>query len=154
MTNKVFKIVAASFSLLLYLSTMVASDIAILTCGCTEPIAHLEQHNHCSDHEGCCCHSDYDSCEYDFNAVTLESDNCSCQHDHTNKVELYTSPRLADDDSSLRLSVLFVALLGDASRAEGCKAQAKTYHYGDYLLPPLSAAALGSLSLRAPPALV
>ena len=154
MTNKLFKIVAASFSLLLYLSTIVASDMAILTCGCTESLARAEQHSHCSDHDGCCCHSDHDLCEYGFNDVALSSDDCSCQHDHTNKVELYTLPRIADDESSLRSVFAFVAVLCGYLDAFDCGSLAKTYRYGVYLLPPLSAASLGSQSLRAPPALV
>ena len=154
MTNKVFKIVAASFSLLLYLSTMVASDMAILTCGCTEAIARVEKHSHCSDHDGCCSHSDHFLCEYGFNDVALSSDDCSCQHDHTNKVQLYTLPRIADDDSSVRSLLAFVAVLCGYSETGASDSIAKTYRYGVYLLPPLLAAALGSLSLRAPPALV
>lgn len=150
MTNKIFKIVAAGFTLLLYLSTIVASDMAALTCSCSEFLARAEHHIHSSNHEGCsCCH-----CDCSLNDVVLQKDDCSCDHDHTNDVELYTMPRLGDDDGSLRFVLAMLYAIDCSDSDARCDADAKSISYGAYLLPPLRAAYLGSSSLRAPPALV
>ena len=150
MTNKIFKIVAAGFTLLLYLSTIVASDMAALTCSCSEFFTHAEHHNHSSNHEDCsCCHSDHSQCD-----ITFQKDDCKCEHDHSNTVELYTMPRIGDDDSSIKYVVALHCAIGSSDSETRYDADAKSCSYGVYLQPPSRAVYLDSSSLRAPPALV
>lgn len=150
MTNKIFKIFAAFLTLILYLSTILASDMAALTCSCSEFLAHMEHHSHCSNHEECsCCH-----CDCNLSDVLLQNDGCCCEHDHSNNVELYTMPRIGDDDGSTRYVLALFDAVDHYDSDARCDLEAKSCSYGDYLLPPLQAAYSGSFSLRAPPALV
>ena len=158
MNNRIFKILAACFTLLLYLSTMVASDVVALTCHCltfhsednhiehTHSLHHAHHHSECGD----CCHSDMQSIAP---SISLQESDCGCAHDHSTNIELYIQPRIADDETQLRYAAA-VVVNDMTSCAENCEALVKSDSYGVYLLPPLSAAHRGSSSLRAPPSLV
>lgn len=171
MANKIFKLVAASFTLLLYLSTMVASDVVALTCHCLVyhqdgcQIAHshssgkIYHHHHtaCGEHSECgdCTDCDsHDEYNRDFCKISLQGSNCGCDHNHSTEVELYTQPRIGDDDELLRYAMAVVAVTNMDPSAGRCELQVNSFSYGVYLLPPLSAAYLSSSSLRAPPVLV
>ena len=157
MNNRIFKILAACFTLLLYLSTMVASDVVALTCHClnfhseNNHIEHTHSHHHAHHGEcGDCCHRDLEPvAPY----ISLQESDCGCEHDHSTNIDLYIQPRIADDETLMRY-VAAVVVNDMTSCAEKCEALVKSDSYGVYLLPPLSAAHRGSSSLRAPPSLV
>lgn len=161
MKSRIFKIAAACFTLLLYLSTMVASDVVALTCHC---LTHhcAENHTHTTHSScSCCSHShfvdlDCRGAESECNSPAILShlsDSC-CEHDHSNHIALYTYPRSGEDELSLHY-IEVVAVVNDIiTCVKQCDALHKSNSYGVYLLPPLSAAYSSSFSLRAPPALV
>ena len=169
MTDRIFKIVAASITLLLYLSTMVASDVVALTCHCM--VYHNGEnqiaHTHSLHHAACCSNhfshhhlecDDYDCCdsksEHNAISISLQSDDCNCGHDHSNNIELYTQPRSADDETELRYVAAAVVINDIGSCLKKSHDSKNSDAYGVYLLPPLSAAYSSSSSLRAPPSLV
>ena len=168
MTSKMFKIVAACSMLFLYLSTMVASNVVALTCHTLNcccghskiTAAHSSDCScHCAEGVDCCHGSEAGDCDHNSlidnsSYAILQDCGCSCEHDHSNHIELYTQPRSGDDESSSRNGVVFITLCNISSCSEKCEALEKSCSYGVYLLPPLSAAFSSSSSLRAPPALV
>lgn len=152
MTRRLLKIVVAYLMLGLYITTMLASEIVVLTCGCNSP--HSKSHATCTH----CCHHHCasSSCEdvsqdllCDGVAEAFDASHC-CSHDHSTEVELYTQPRV---DNDLRQNVV-LALLMDVLVNIPSSEESLTLSYSEYRLPALLAGYIGANSLRAPPAMV
>ena len=87
-------------------------------------------------------------------SLTCEcEDHHCCNHDHSNQVELYTQPRITDDETIMRHSMVlaFVAqelLYGVVDEV------ILNNEYRQLILPLLADGYVRCSSLRAPPALV
>lgn len=149
--RKLFKMASALMLLVLYISTMLASDVVALTCGCCHHEADVHTafpHVHkCSSVE-CECHNHSHS--HECEAPVLKEHH-SCNHDHSTEVELYTQPRV--DDNSLR-QIILLAAMTDTSVEIVAAENSVSFLYREFYLPALSAGYGGGQSLRAPPAIV
>lgn len=161
MRRKVFRFAVAFTLLALYVSTMVASGAVVLACHSEHHCGdvhtlfehiHLESEHSCGDS---CCHNAECRAEDSTTCHTqhIASERC-CNHDHSNQIALYTSPRSADDNHSERQTIL-LALATATLKYELAQSECSGYDkYGEYLLPsPLEGYARYGV-LRAPPALV
>lgn len=149
--RKLFKVASALMLLVLYISTMLASDVVALTCGCCHHEADVHTafpHVHkCSS--ATCSHHDH-SHSHECTAPALKEHH-ACNHDHSTEVELYTQPRV--DDNSLRETILLAAMM-DAAIEIVAPDDVENFLYREFSLPALSAGYGGGQSLRAPPAMV
>lgn len=149
-----YRVVLACVTLLLYLVTMVAGDVALLTCNCS---AHrvADGHNHCAvDHIHASCSNCQSCADESFDAnVMLSSNDCKCNHSHSDKIVLYIQPRVDNQDAMMRM-LASVAMSSFAGYCLESPALEGLPDYNRYLLPPLRAAHSSGLSLRAPPTLI
>lgn len=137
---------ASAVMLLLYISMLAVGSVISLTCEC-------EHHHHADIHTSFahvhqCTHSCHEECA----GVQITDHHC-CNHDHSNQVELYTQPRITDDETIMRHSMVlaFVAqelLYGVVDEV------ILNNEYRQLILPLLADGYVRCSSLRAPPALV
>lgn len=147
----IFRAALAFLLLVLYISTMVASDVVALTCGCCHDEADVHtafRHIH-----KCCsgdCENHSHNCANDCNTFVLKEHH-NCHHNHSTEVKLYTHPRI--DDTLLRQTILLAVLMDTAVDIEPSD-NSLSFEYQEYSLPSLSAGYRGVSSLRAPPAVI
>lgn len=121
MARRLLKIVVAYLMLGLYITTMLAGEIVVLTCGCNSP--HSKSHatcNHCCHHHctSSSCNDTSRELINDCNAEAFNASHC-CSHDHSTEVDLYTQPRVDDDYLHQNVVLaLLVDLLVDISSSE------------------------------------
>lgn len=144
------KIASAIALLVLYISTMVAGDVMSLMCGCchhdhSADVHTAFRHIHKCDAEE--CHHDH-ALEY---AVPEMKGRCSCNHDHSTEIKLYTPPQTLEN--SLRQTILLAVLMDNSVTIESPEG-ALSFVYQEHILPSLTAGYGGGQSLRAPPAIV
>lgn len=149
--RKLFRVSSAMILLMLYISTMLASDVMALTCGCCDHEAdvhtafrhvHKCTSSHCAEHD----HSHFHEC-----SAPVIKEHHSCNHDHSTEVKLYTQPRV--EDGTLRETILLAAMM-DTSVEIVAPTNTSSFVYQEFSLPALSAGYGGGESLRAPPAMV
>lgn len=95
--------------LIAYLMVAVIPAALSLTCSCT-----LQRHSLQAHHSHCCCASQEDHL-HDRNHLHMD-EACSCLHDHSTEIDLYTFSEGDSERSPLRIAV--VQLLPDQA-AEG-----------------------------------
>lgn len=134
----------ASLMLVVYVSVAFATDLISITCSC--------EHHHGADHHTAFLHvhecevHDHECC-----GVSLSDSDC-CGHDHSTELELYTQPRV-DDDQQGRLYQLLAVVTDSYLYCED-SSESGSYNYGEYLLPQISQVLGAGKPLRAPPVLV
>lgn len=138
--------------LVLYVAVLMGGDVAALTCECRyhhRADVHTDfEHVHKCSSEGCCHHAEEHTSEH--NASTL-NDACTCHHDHSTEVELYTYPRL--DDGSLRQAILLAVLTNNEIELEPSLV-VTSFCYSTDCHCAQHAGYVGNSALRAPPQLV
>ena len=140
------KIFATMTMLLLYISMLAVNSIVSLACEC-------DHHHHADvhtsfNHVHSCSHDCHEAC-----TETRYTDNHCCSHDHSNRVELYTQPRITDDETTLRHSAVLAIVVQELLYGEHDVA-IQTNDYRQLILPLLADGYVQCSSLRAPPSLV
>ena len=160
MSRRLFRYLSALLMLVLYVTVLVGGDVAALTCECRyhhKADVHTDfKHIHkCAD--GCCSHHAEHCAEHcaeqhtsEYNASALD-EACTCQHDHSTEVVLYTYPRL--DDGSVRQTIL-LAVLTNVEIVLEPSPVFTSYDYSADCHCALHAGYVGNSALRAPPQLV
>lgn len=98
--------------LIAYLMVAVIPAALSLTCPCT-----LRQNSLQAHHSHCCCASQEDHL-HDRNHLHMDG-ACSCLHDHSTEIDLYTFSESDSERSPLRIAV--VQLLPDQAAERMCE---------------------------------
>lgn len=152
MHRRLFRYLSALLTLVLYVAVSMGGDVAALTCECRyhhKADVHTDfQHVHkCA--AGCCSHHAQEHTSGCGDSALSEA--CSCHHDHSTEVELYTYPRF--DDGSLRQTILLAILTNTEITLEPSFV-VTSYEHSVECHCALHAGYVGNSALRAPPQLV
>ncbi len=148
MFRRMFRYLSALTMLVLYVAAVLGGDVAALTCECRN---HHHADVHTSLHHVHKCSSQ--SCTHHVQECGEEvvCEACSCHHDHSTEVTLYTYPRL--DEGSARQTIL-LAVFANAELKLEPAVKFISYDYSEYCLPAPKEGCVGNYALRAPPQLV
>lgn len=130
--------------LIAYLMVAVIPAALSLTCPCT-----LRQNSLQAHHSHCCCASQEDHL-HDRNHLHMD-EACSCLHDHSTEIDLYTFSESDSERSPLRIAV--VQLLPDQAAERMCECLDGHIEllFADLLAPHWERIYLLRAPFRAPP---